>query len=139
MKSNLEAELKDWKYNTIGISMDGGTLCIECIDSKNQRVTIALIQHLMPEYTPEMDPTIPGRIYLKGELVDKRSTLEEAIIEFLEESVYKIMPTGKESLHSAIEFIKSDRYLSFIPIKKQLSENRRQYLKSINRLRSDKD
>jgi len=132
MKSTLTEKIKTWKYKTLGISMDGGTLSIVFTNPTDDSKVITLGQHMIAEYYEGLNG-LPARIYIDGQIIEKRSEAEYTLIQFLEKKVLEELAINeKELLTEKLAFIKSDAYLNFIPVKLELSEKRKNYLNSTN-------
>gem|GEM_PF-2829989 len=124
-------KINTWKYKALGIFMDGGTLSIIFDNQYEEAKVVSLVQHMIVEYYEELNE-IPARIYIDGQIIEKRSELEFSLIQFLENEVIKRMSTNeKVLLKEKLKFIKSDEYLNFIPKKLELSEKRKNYLNSL--------
>ena len=108
--------------------MDGGTLLLIFKNPSSERKEISLVQNMRAEYYEELEDP-PARIFIDGQIVEKRSELEEFLIEFLENDVSKkISKDELKLLQKKISFIKSNEYFSFAPIKLELTEKRKKYI-----------
>jgi len=116
--------------------MDGGTLSLIFDVNSEDSKEITLGQHMIVEYYEEYGGP-PGRIYIDGQIVEKRSDLEQSIVEFIENDVLATMEAReRQLLAEKLSFIKSDDYLNFVPIKMKMSEKRRKYLQLANTFRT---
>ena len=110
--------------------MDGGTLSIIFTNPNDESKVVKLGQHMIAEYYEELNG-LPARIYIDGQIIEKRSEVEHSLIQYLENTVLEEMAVNeKELLKEKLTFIKSNAYLNFIPVKLELSEKRKKYLKS---------
>lgn len=132
MKSNWTKEIKTWKYETIGVAMDGGTLSIIFTNLYGESKIVTLCQHMIAEYYEELTP-LPARIYIDGKMIEKRSEAEYALIQFLENEVLEEMAIDEQKiLTEKLTFVKSDTYLNYTPVKLKLTDRRKNYLNSTN-------
>ena len=130
MKTQIK-QISSWKYRTIGVAMDGGTLSLIFTNTQDEEIEVHLGQHVNEEYYPELSVP-PARICINGQIIDKRSKTEDSLIELLEKMIEdEIIKNGRELIIEKLDFIKSDAYLSFKPIKLELSEKRKKYLESL--------
>ena len=114
--------------------MDGGSMSIEFIDELQISHSILLMQHVYVGYTPEINK-IPGRIYLDEKVIPKRSVEEEKILSVLKTLLEKIPCKDEmQMLKGYIQFIQSDAYMKFTPVKHPLSQKRKDDLKDQNLL-----
>lgn len=112
--------------------MDRGSLTLIFDDSYGHEKQLQFIQHVNLRYSGLKDK-LPGRIYLDNHLIEKRTTQEVAIVKFLENTITKeLNQDQKDMLQNHIEFVKSEEYVSSIPVNQKLSEVRRKYINSIN-------
>ncbi len=125
----MKIDLTICKIKDVGVCMDGGSIVIFIIHPSHGEKTIWLMQHIIPEYYEELDK-FPGRVYIDNYLVEKKSQYESEIIEFLKKEMNKNLSDDViEMLKQKLEWIESDKYITFNPIKKKLSMARRNALK----------
>lgn len=124
----MKIEFTNCKIKDVGFWMDGGSISIPIIHPSQGAKTIWLMQHMIPEYCEEISE-IPGRIYIDKNLVEKRSDTEFQIIEFLKKEMNTNLTDVVEILQQKLDWIESDKYITFNPIKKELSLARRNALK----------
>lgn len=123
----MNLNTSNWVFSKIGISMDGGSITLELFDHNQKTLKIHLIQSTILEYTPELSK-IPGRIYINDTLIEKRSNSEKIIVKYLK-GLLPSLENGSDLLTARIEFIESQAYDHLLPIAKQLSEERKSFLK----------
>lgn len=117
--------INSWHYKSMGAFMDGGTLVLTFETPSGEIKEVFLVQNMIANYYEEIN-NIPGRIYIDGQIVEKRSNIERSLIEYLENNVTKhLSEEDLELLNSSIGFIKSDGYLKFIPNKLEMSAKRK--------------
>lgn len=125
----MKIEFTNCKIKNVGVCMDGGSIVISIIHLSQGEKTIWLMQHIIPEYYEEIDK-LPGRVYIDNYLVEKGSTNESGIIEFLKKEITTNLSDDViEMLKQKLDWIESDEYATFNPTKKKLSEARRNALK----------
>jgi len=125
----VKIEFTNCKIKDVGVCMDGGSKVISIIHPSQGEKTIWLMQHIIPEYYEEIDK-FPGRVYIDDYLVEKRSPYESGIIEFLKKEMNTNLSDDViEMLKQKLQWIESDKYITFNPIKKELSVARRNALK----------
>jgi len=126
-KTGNQSKMNNWKLKNIGISLDGGTTTLICLNELGIEIVIEMVQNVSTQYTEEISK-IPGRIYIDNELVEKRSEIESELLNNLET---KIVPNlegiNKERILRKIRFIRSQKYLDLKPEKLELSEKRKEY------------
>lgn len=129
MKPTITENINYWDYKTMGVCMDGGSLSLIFLTTSGETKVVSLSQNVVADYYEEFD-NLPARIYIDGEIVEKRSKEEKILIEYLENNVAKKMSKDElEMLNKKITFIKSDEYVNYTPIKLEISEKREKYLK----------
>ncbi len=112
----------------MGVCMDGGSLILIFLTTSGETKEVILSQNISAEYYEEFD-YLPARIYIDGEIVEKRSKDEKILIEYLEHKVAnKMSKDVLELMNAKISFIKSDEYVYYIPVKREISEKRKKYL-----------
>jgi hypothetical protein len=112
----------------VGICMDGGSIVIFLTHPDHGEIIIYLMQHIICQYNEEIDK-LPGRIYINNNLIPKRSDTEFQIIEFLKKEMNANLTDVVEILQQKLDWIESDKYITFNPIKKELLAAKRNALK----------
>ncbi|MFK7809166.1 MAG: hypothetical protein AB8F74_15290 [Saprospiraceae bacterium] len=126
MESTIIKYLSTWKYLTMGVYMDGGTLALIFKNESNDKKQIILCQNINVNYYEELEDNIPGRVYVENQLIEKRSLDEKAVVTFLENLLNNLINKSDQRLLSEkLSFIKSDNYVNFVPVKLELSEKRK--------------
>jgi len=126
----MKYNFKEWKFRELHTWMDGGSITLNYTDQNGQNNTIEVVQHVSEEYHEEITK-IPGRIYVNKDLVSKRSNEEDKIIEQLTEDLANQQTElDKRIVEEKIEWIRSSQYLEFKPRILELSNERKQYLKT---------
>lgn len=124
----MNYNLSEYKFKELVTWMDGGSITLYFKSNKNEELAIDLQQFIINEYYEGISK-IPGRIYLNGKMIDKRSLTEELILEFLNCNVLnKVTGLEKEILIKQIHWIESKDYIEHNPIKLELSESRKKEL-----------
>ncbi len=108
--------------------MDGGSIVIFLTHPDHGEIIIYLMQHIICQYNEEIDK-LPGRIYINNNLIPKRSDTEFQIIEFLKKEMNANLTDVVEILQQKLDWIESDKYITFNPIKKELLAAKRNALK----------
>lgn len=125
--------IHSWNYKTTEISIDGGSLTLVFDDLNGEEHVLVFVQHLNLKYYNGLKDKLPGRIYINDFLIEKRSKQESTILQYLEDDLLKNERFSQKTLLlQKIEFIKSDKFITNIPINQNLSEVRRKYIDSID-------
>ncbi|MDW3649476.1 MAG: hypothetical protein R8P61_20570 [Bacteroidia bacterium] len=113
----MEIQLEKLKFREIHIWMDGGSITLNFRDEKDKELMIELQQSATEEYLEEISK-IPGRIYFDEKVIEKRSSEEEQILEYLKERIInKLEVLERRILEDQIRWIESPKYLEFQPRK----------------------
>ncbi|WP_103070887.1 hypothetical protein [Aquimarina sediminis] len=124
----MKYNLNEYDFEELGALMDGGSITLYFKNNENKELIIDLQQFVITEYYEEISK-IPGRVYLNNEIVEKRSSTETEIINFLRCNIlHKLYGLEKEILIEKIRWIESKDYIDFSPIKNKLSESRKKEL-----------
>lgn len=122
----MKYNLNEYEFKELGAWMDGGSITLYFNKkNRNKELSIEFLQYVIAEYYEETSK-IPGRIYLNDEIVEKRSPTEREIINFLSSNISnKLYGLERKMLIEKIHWIESKDYMDFSPIKKELSESRK--------------
>jgi len=125
MNSTIIENINFWHYKKMGVCMDGGTLTLIFLTPSGETKEVSLGQNMIADYYEEIG-NLPARIYIDGQIVEKRSKTEKSLIEFLETNVATKMSKDElELLNEKITFINSDEYINFTPNNLELSVKRK--------------
>lgn len=126
----MRYNFKEWKIRELYAWIDGGSITMNCSDKNGLNNTIEIVQNVSVEYHEEISK-IPGRVYINNYLIDKRSSQENTILELLSKDLEnQNTELNKEIVKEKIEWIKSNQYLEFEPIKLVMSEKRKQQIRN---------
>ena len=119
-----------WNFREMGVWMDGGSITLYFTNAINQELTIDLQQYVSKDFFEKISK-IPGRVYLQGEIVEKRSIIENSTLKHLKQNVVgKLRGLDKDILTDQIHWIESEKYMDLKPHKLTLSEARKRELES---------
>lgn len=128
MMSTINEVINTWKYKTLSVFMDGGSLSLFFLTPSGETKQISLGQNVFTEYYEEFGQ-VPARIYIDGQIVEKRSKTERILIEYLETNLINLLSKDEAKLLAPkIKFYKSEEYFNFKPVKLELSAKRKKYL-----------
>lgn len=94
------------KIQEIQVWMDGGSVTINCSNSKGQEYIIEFQQHMILKTSSE--GKMPGRIYLNNKLVNERSDVEKQILFILNKAIIK--REDKLIIDEMINYVQSEEY-----------------------------
>lgn len=124
----MKYNLTEYVFKELATWMDGGSITLYFESEMNEKLTIDLQQFVLKEYHEEISK-IPGRVYLNDKIIDKRSSAEKSILEFLKSNILKkLIGLEKEILMKQIQWVESKEYMNFVPKKLELSESRKKEL-----------
>lgn len=124
----MKYNLSKYEFKKLATWMDGGSMTLYFTNETNEELTIDFQQFIITEYYEEISK-MPGRIYLNNEIIDKRSSTERLILEFLNENILnKLTELEKEILRKQINWIESKDYVTLTLIKLELSKSRKKEL-----------
>jgi len=134
MQSKSLKQINSWKYKSISVYMDGGSISLIFDTPNGETREILLSQHVSSKYYAELS-FIPSTLFINGQIIEKRSEAEKLIIKFLENICSnKVEKNCQELLYEKILYLKSKKHLQFVPTKLELSEKRKKYLNSKNNI-----
>ncbi len=121
----MKYNLNNYDFKELATWMDGGSITLYFINKNNEELSIHIQQHIIHEYYQEIS-NIPGRIYLNDSIINKRSSTEKLILQFLKENIInKLDGLERKILIEKIQWITSNEYEIFSPIKLELSASRK--------------